>query len=195
MKPTKMRNQQIYRASLRTRSNQLGSNISPDLRKKYGKRSIRVVKGDTVKVMRGEYRGVDGKVSRVSTETNCVAIEGVKKEKSKGEKFDVLIHTSNLMIMGFNTDDPWRKNKLENKPKKSAQKEIKSEEIKIEKPEIEAPEQPKKEEEKPQKIQKKAKTEKTEQLKQKQKQPQKPPVKTKIKPKKSKPIKKNEEND
>ena len=51
MKATKMRNNQIYRASLGTRSKQLGSPLSKDLQKKYGKRNVRVVEGDTVKVV------------------------------------------------------------------------------------------------------------------------------------------------
>ena len=115
MKPTKVRNYQIYRATMATRSKQLGSPLSKDLQKRYGKRSIRVVLGDTVKVMRGEYRGVDGKISKVSIADNSVAIEGVKKEKSKGEKFDVLIRSTNVVITNLNLDDHWRKTKLEGK--------------------------------------------------------------------------------
>lgn len=115
MKPTKMRNSLIYRATFHTRSKQLGSQLSDDLRKKYGKRSIRVIEGDSIKIVRGEFKGVDGKVSKVSTKKNSVAIEGVKKEKTKGDKFDVYIHTSNLVVTGLNTDDKWRISKLEGK--------------------------------------------------------------------------------
>lgn len=128
MKPTKTRNQLIYRASLGTRSKQQGSTLSKDLRKKYGKRSVRIVKGDTVKIMRGEFKGVDGKVSRVSTEKNSVAIEGIKKEQTKGEKYDVYIHTSNLKITALNLEDKWRANKLEGKDPKSKRKEKPQEE-------------------------------------------------------------------
>jgi len=123
MKPTKVRNQQIYRASYNTRSKQLGSTLSKELRKKYGKRSMRVIKGDTVKIMRGEYKDVDGKVSKVSPIKNSVAIEGIKKEKSRGEKFDIYIQTSNLMITTLNTDDHWRKSKLQGKSPKTTPKE------------------------------------------------------------------------
>jgi large subunit ribosomal protein L24 len=84
----------IYLATYQTRSKQLGSALSKDLHKKYGKRSIRVVEGDSVKIVRGEYKGVDGKISKVSTQKSTVAIEGIKKEKTKGDKFDVYIHTS-----------------------------------------------------------------------------------------------------
>ncbi len=135
MKPTKVRNYQIYRATMTTRSKQLGSPLSKDLQKKYGKRSMRVILGDTVKVMRGEYRGVDGKISKISTSDNKIAIEGVKKEKSKGEKFDVLIRSTNVVITNLNLDDHWRKTKLEGKKPKTTPKEAKPEPSKEAKPE------------------------------------------------------------
>ena len=143
MKPTKMRNKMIYRASYQTKSKQLGSALSEDLHKKYGKRSVRVIEGDSVTILRGEFKGVDGKVADVSTEKSSVAIEGVKKEKTKGDKFDVFIHTSNLVVTSLNTDDKWRMAKLEGKdprkqpkeaPKKEAPKaEEKPKETKVEK--------------------------------------------------------------
>jgi len=110
-----MRNNLIYQATFQTRSKQLGSALSKELYKKYGKRSIRVIEGDSVKILRGEFKGVEGKVSKVSTQKNSVAIEGVKKEKTKGDKFDVHIHTSNLVVTSLNTDDKWRISRLERK--------------------------------------------------------------------------------
>jgi len=123
MKPTKMRNKMIYQATFHTRSKQLGSALSKDLHKKYGKRSIRVNEGDSVKIVRGEFKGVDGKIGKVSPQKNSVTIEGIKKEKTKGEKFDVYIHTSNLLVTSLNTENKWRIAKLEGKdPKKMPKK-------------------------------------------------------------------------
>lgn len=126
MKPTKMRNNLIYRATYQTKNKQLGSALSKDLHKKYGKRSIRVIEGDSITILRGEFKGVDGKVSKISTQKNSVAIEGIKKEKTKGDKFDVYIHTSNLVVTSLNTGDKWRMANLEGKnPKKQHPKETK----------------------------------------------------------------------
>ena len=133
MKPTKMRNKQIYYATMKTASAQLSSLLSESLRKKYGKKSVRVVEGDSVKVIRGEFTGVDGKVTKVSSADNGLTIEGVKKEKLKGEKYDVFIHTSNIEITGLNTDDKWRINKLEGKNVRSARPETVKIEPKVEK--------------------------------------------------------------
>jgi len=137
LKPTKIRNQQIYRATYAVRSKQISGSLSKELRKKYGKRSIRINVDDTVRIIRGEYKGIDGKVTKISTEKSGVAIEGIKKEKLKGEKIDVYIPSSNVLIIGLNTDDNWRKSKLEGHKPKATPKETKSEkpkETKSEKP-------------------------------------------------------------
>jgi len=117
MKPTKIRNRQLYYAPTHTISKHLRSHMSKNLHEKYGLRNVRVKEGDTVRILRGEYKGIDGKVTKVSSEKSSVAIEGVKKEKLKGEKFDVYIHTSNVIIIDLNTDDRWRKKILGKKLK------------------------------------------------------------------------------
>jgi len=117
MKPTKIRNRKIYRAMNQTVSRQICATLSKDLRKKYPRRSARIMIDDTVKVMRGEYKGLTGKVAKISTESNSIAIEGNKKEKLKGEKVDVYIHSTNMVITSLNTDDKWRLKILEKKSK------------------------------------------------------------------------------
>jgi large subunit ribosomal protein L24 len=116
----------IYRATYTTKSKQLGSALSKDLHKKYGKRSVRVIEGDNIKIVRGEFKGVDGKISKISTQKSSVSIEGIKKEKTKGDKFDVYIHTSNLVVTSLNTGDKWRMAKLEGKdPRKQLKEDLK----------------------------------------------------------------------
>ena len=132
VKPTKMRNRMLFQATLQTRSKQMGSALSKDLQKKYGKKSARVVEGDSVTILRGEFKGVDGKISKISTQKSSVAIDGVKKEKTKGDKFDVYIHTSNLVINSLNSDDKWRMAKLEGKDPRKQPKETTTKENKTE---------------------------------------------------------------
>ena len=155
MKPTKMRNKMIYRATYTTKSKQLGSALSKDLHKKYGRRSVRVIEGDSIRIIRGEYKGVDGKISKISTQKNSVSIEGIKKEKTKGDKFDVYIHTSNLVVTSLNTGDKWRMARLEGKDPRKQPKDVPKEkpageEIvkKVSKETIEAKKTEKKEDEK-----------------------------------------------
>ena len=110
MKPTKVRFMQLL-------NKQICAPISKDLRKKYSRRSARIMVDDAVKVIRGEYKGITGKVSKISTETNSIAIEGNKKEKLKGDKIDVYIHVTNVIITALNTEDKWRLKILEKKSK------------------------------------------------------------------------------
>ena len=74
-----------------------------------------MVKGDTVKIVSDEYKGVEGKVEKINTEKAKLSIEGVQREKIKGGNVKVLIHSSNVIISSLNMDDKYRKNKLENK--------------------------------------------------------------------------------
>ncbi len=122
----------IYRASQVTKSKQISSHLSKDHQKKYSKKSVRVVEGDSIKIVRGEFKGVDGKISKISVQKSSLAIEGVKKEKTKGEKFDVYVHSSNVIVTGLNSDDKWRISKLQGK-KPSKKKEPSNKESKVEK--------------------------------------------------------------
>ncbi len=109
------------------------SNLSDNLKKQYNKRSTSVIKGDTVRIVRGEYKGVEGKVEKINTEKGKLSIEGVQREKIKGGNVKVLIHASNVIISSLNMDDNYRKNKMDNKDRqinKSKKQDIKKTEKK-----------------------------------------------------------------
>jgi len=117
-----MRNKQIYYATSKIRSIQTAASLSSELRKKFGKRSARIIKGDTVKVLRGEFYGTAGKVTKILTQKNSITVDGVKREKVKGEKIDVPIHATNVVITALNDEDKWRMNKLQGNSKDSLKK-------------------------------------------------------------------------
>ena len=75
--------------------------------------------------------------AKASIYSGKVKIDGVKKEKTKGDKFDVYIHTSNLVITSLNSSDKWRMAKLQGKDPKKQPKESDTEknskETKVEK--------------------------------------------------------------
>jgi large subunit ribosomal protein L24 len=100
---------------IRKKNTSVCSNLSNDLKKQYKKRSITVIKGDTVKIMRGEYKGVEGKVEKINTGKGKLSIEGVQREKIKGGQVKVQIHASNVILSSLKLDDNYRKNKIENK--------------------------------------------------------------------------------
>ena len=86
----------------------LGANLSVNLREQHSKRSMRVIKGDTVRILRGEYVGIEGKVEKVNTVRSTLSIEGVQREKIRGGNVKVQVHASNVQIISLNTDDDYR---------------------------------------------------------------------------------------
>ncbi|MGQ9469674.1 MAG: 50S ribosomal protein L24 [Nitrososphaerales archaeon] len=111
-KPSKVR-KKLFKAPAHVKSKQLSSHLSDELHSKYKVRSLRVRKGDVVKIMRGEYKGIEGKVTSVEMKTGRITIEGVTREKIAGGTVPIKIHSSKVMIMSLNLDDKWRKDKLE----------------------------------------------------------------------------------
>ena len=96
----------------------VSASLADSLREVYKKRTLRVVKGDSVKVLRGEYKGVEGKVENVDTEHGTLNIEGVQREKIRGGQVKVPIHASKVMITNLNLSDKYRSNKVQgDKPK------------------------------------------------------------------------------
>ena len=94
------------------RDGMIHSTLAENLREEYGRRSVRVIKGDNVRVMRGEYNGIEGKIEKVNTQRGTLAIEGIQREKVRGGNVKVQIHASNVKIIGLNLDDKKRDNRL-----------------------------------------------------------------------------------
>jgi len=102
-KPRKQRNY-VRLAPLHVRSTLLGSHLSRELREKHKTRSLRVRKGDKVKVMSGQHKGKTGTVDRVDTLRAKVFITGVENIKKDGTKAPYPIHPSNLLIQEIHSD-------------------------------------------------------------------------------------------
>ena len=68
------------------RDSRIGSTLSDNLREQYGSRSCRLVKGDSVRVLRGEYSGIEGKVEKVNnTERNIINRRDPTRESERGK--------------------------------------------------------------------------------------------------------------
>ena len=74
--------------------------------------------GDTVKITRGDFSGVEGKVSDIDTARQRLFVEGVTREKVAGTSEKVSVHCTKVMITKLNLDDKWRSDSL--KQSKSA---------------------------------------------------------------------------
>lgn len=62
--------------------------------------------------MRGDRKGLEGKVTRVDRKNYRIFVEGVTREKVDGTTAFVPIHPSKVMITSLNLDDKWRRESL-----------------------------------------------------------------------------------
>lgn len=187
VKPSKQR-KRLFQAPDHIRYKHFAALLSPELRKSYGTRSLPVRSGDTVRVMRGDRKGFEGKVSRVDRESYRIYVEGLTREKVDGTTIFVPVHPSKVMITKLNLDDKWRKKILERKKRAEELTEKAMEKPAEEKAAVEELPPPPPAEEKPKRKKRTAK--KTE----KKKAEEKPKKKTQAKPKKPRKLKKVEES-
>ncbi|OYT52375.1 50S ribosomal protein L24 [Candidatus Bathyarchaeota archaeon ex4484_135] len=115
-KPRKQR-KAVYTMPHHLRHKLLSAPLSRELREKYGFRSLPVRVGDRVMVMRGDFKGVTGKVIRVDRERGRVYMDTVTRTKVDGSTVNVPIYASKVMIIELDLKDKWRKKIIERKMK------------------------------------------------------------------------------
>ncbi|MBW6442482.1 50S ribosomal protein L24 [Patescibacteria group bacterium] len=121
------RKQRKYKANapLHLKRKFISSNLSKDLRKKYGKRALPLRKGDLVKLMRGKFKGKKGKIIKVMVKTQKIWVEGIQVKKQDGAKVNISLRPSNLQIIELNLEDKKRNNSLKKIVKEERTKEKK----------------------------------------------------------------------
>lgn len=97
-RPSKQR-KYLANAPLHIKRKFVSVNLSKELRKKIGKRNIPIKKDDKVKIMRGKFKGKEGKILKVNTKYSRVLIEGINVKKMDGSQANVPLKTSNLQII------------------------------------------------------------------------------------------------
>ena len=86
----------------------LSASLSTELKTSHGRNSYPVRKGDTVKILRGDFAGIEGKITRIETKRQRLFVEGVSRETVAGPSTNVSVHSSKVMITKLNLDDKWR---------------------------------------------------------------------------------------
>jgi large subunit ribosomal protein L24 len=120
-KPRKQR-KKIYQAPDHIRYKLFAAPLSPELRVSHGVKTLPVRSGDSVRIMRGDQKGFEGRITDVDRRKYRVYVEGLTREKVDGTSIFVPMHPSKVMITRLNLDDKWRKKILERK--KAAHKKV-----------------------------------------------------------------------
>lgn len=125
---TQPRKQRKYRwkAPLHVLGNFVRSHLSKDLRKKYGMRNLQLRTGDKVKILVGDAKGKEGKVSEVNLKQQKIYIEGMDRTKKDGSKARLPFQASNLMITALGKEDKRIKKKDQKIETKKLEKSEKS---------------------------------------------------------------------
>ena len=102
-----------YNAPSHMRTKYLNAPLSDELKEKYQIKTLRVVKGDTVKVTRGDFVGDEGIVDGVDTKKSKIIVHGVSLTKVDGTEVPRPVDASNVKLTKLNLDDKRRVAKLE----------------------------------------------------------------------------------
>src|SRR3990170_6609145 len=113
----------LFNAPAHLRHKIMSAPLSPELVKSRGAKTLPVRKGDTIRIMRGDHAGFEGKIQRVDLSEYRVYVEGLTREKVDGTAIFVSVHPSKVMIKNLGLDDKWRKEILKRKQELPAREE------------------------------------------------------------------------
>jgi len=95
----------------------MSSALSKELRGKHNTRSLPIRKDDEVRIVRGKYKGREGKVTQVYRKKWVIHVDRVQRDKSNGSTASIGIHPSNVVITTIKLDKD-RRAILERKDRK-----------------------------------------------------------------------------
>ena len=113
----------LFNAPAHLRHKIMSAPLSPELVKSRGAKTLPVRKGDTIRIMRGDHKGFEGKIQRVDLSEYRIYVEGLTREKVDGTAIFVSVHPSKVMIKNLGLDDKWRKDILKRKQELPAREE------------------------------------------------------------------------
>ncbi|MCC6049440.1 MAG: 50S ribosomal protein L24 [Thermofilum sp.] len=121
--PRKVRKRMVYQAALHAKAKQLTAPLSEELQKELGIKRLRVRKNDTVLIVRGSFKGHEGRVVKVDVKKVRIYVEGVTRVRSDGREVHIPIHPSKVVITKLDMGDEWRRKVIERR--KAVQAEVK----------------------------------------------------------------------
>jgi large subunit ribosomal protein L24 len=102
----------LYNLPAHQARKQISAHLAEPLLLKYNRRTTTLRKGDTVKVLRGDFKGTTGKVLEVDVSAMRVTVDGVVTKTAKSVSKPRPIHPSNLLITKLDLTDAFRRKKL-----------------------------------------------------------------------------------
>jgi large subunit ribosomal protein L24 len=98
----------VYNAPLHVRGKLLSAHLSKALRKELGRRSAALRKGDEVTVVKGEFAGRSGKITRLDRGSLRIFVDGIKMKKVSGQEIEAPVVPSNVLVTKLEMADKLR---------------------------------------------------------------------------------------
>jgi large subunit ribosomal protein L24 len=102
----------IKNAPLHVKGTFLHAHLAKELRIKYKRRTLRVHTGDKIRILRGQFKKLEGKVDKVDVKRTRIYVSKVEITKKDGSKARIPIHPSNVLILELNLQDKQRTARL-----------------------------------------------------------------------------------
>jgi large subunit ribosomal protein L24 len=101
----------MYDADHQERRRRMAVPLSRELRTRYGRRSLPVRKGDTVRVLSGSYStvGEERRVAKVNRRDYRLTLDNVTTKTADAKLKPLPIRASHLVLTKLNLSDPWRR--------------------------------------------------------------------------------------
>jgi len=116
-KQPKKQRKRLFNLPLHLRWRLLSAPLSKELRKDLGLKRLYVRKGDIVKIVRGDWRGHEGKVMDVDLKKGRIFVEGVTIKKADGTDVFYPVHPSKVVIVKLGEVDDVRRKIIERRQK------------------------------------------------------------------------------
>ncbi len=89
----------LYSMPAHRRHKLMAARLNKDLRAKLKIKSIPVRKGDRVKIVRGDFKKLEGEILSVDSKTQSITIQGATMAKSDGSQVNRPIRPGNVMVL------------------------------------------------------------------------------------------------
>ncbi|MEM0219668.1 MAG: 50S ribosomal protein L24 [Thermoproteota archaeon] len=106
-KPSKQR-KMLYNLPLHKRKLLVRAHVADSIKEKYKIKAITLRKNDEVVIIKGDYKGVKGLVTKVDRKRGKIYIEGVTREKADGTVLPIPISPSNVVVTKLDLSDKKR---------------------------------------------------------------------------------------
>jgi len=103
----------LYYLPLHKRWHLLNVPLSSELRKQLGIKKLIVHKGDVIRIMRGDWKGHEGKVMDIDLKRIRIFVEGVTLKKADGTEVYYPLHPSKVLIVKLGEIDEVRRKIIE----------------------------------------------------------------------------------